>query len=144
MNSCMCYQRSTRPWTVYILILPLSELPFLGLVGKAASTTICTRPPFGMDGIFPFGCFVLQVIPNFGYLIALDSHPCQIWRFTRGICSILEGTLLSQCLQNFSRGFRSCWKIFQLLLRNLAYLSHPISSGVSTIVSGSSTVLPLF
>ena len=61
----MCYHQSTRTHTVYIFILRFSAIPFLGLVGEAASTPICVHPPSGAAGICPLGFFsVTRCIPT--------------------------------------------------------------------------------
>ena len=53
-------------------------------------------------------------IEHLGYFIALDSWPFPIWRFTWGLCSVIEGLFLSHCLWHFWRGFRSGHKIFPI------------------------------
>ena len=73
----------------------------------------------------------------------MDSQQCPISTDSWGIPSVFEGTLVSQCLRHFLRGFRGFWKIFQPLLRNLDCISRLISLGVSSLVAGSSTVWPL-
>ena len=61
-----------------------------------------------------FCCFVLQVIPNLGYFLALDSHPCLICIFSWELFSVFEGPLPSKCLQRFRRGFRSGQRTFPI------------------------------
>ena len=124
MHSHMCYNRSACPRMVYIFFLHLSERPLLGLVGKLNYPPICLHLPSGAAFIQPFGCFVLQFIPNLGYLIVLASQPCTIWEFTWGLRSVLGGPLIDQFLQPFWRGFRSCWKFFLVV---------PAQSGLSVL-----------
>ena len=63
MHSCICYHRSTRPWTVCIFILHLSVRPFSGLVGEADSPPIVLTPAFWRschltNGLFCFTRYI--------------------------------------------------------------------------------------
>ena len=70
--------------------------------------------PSGVSSIFPC-CFVLQgVFHHLGYLLALDYQPYLIWTISWGLRSILEGSLVDQCLWHFRREFQSCWKFFTI------------------------------
>ena len=112
IHFCICYHWSTRPRTVYIIILRFSARPYLGLVGEADYLPINLHHPYAVVGIYPVDCFVLQDIPHLGYLLALDFQSCLIWTLSWGLLSVLEGTLVDQCIQHFRRGFQSFWWIF--------------------------------
>ena len=48
--------------------------------------------------------FLQGVSQNLGYLLLLGSHPCNIWKITRGIRSDLEGPFYFGCLWQFLDG----------------------------------------
>ena len=116
MHSFICYHRSTRPRTVYIFILRLSPQSFSGLVGEAASPTIFLLPHSGTAIICPLGCcLLLGLFQHLGYLIVIDSQLCPIWTYSWGIRSVLEVSLICQCLRRFWKGFWSCRGIFPVV-----------------------------
>ena len=78
-----------------------------------------------------------------GFLLALAFQPCLIWTFTWGLHSDIEGPFLLQYFRRFWRGFLSDPHISQLIPRDLVSLFLPISSGISALVAGYLSVLPL-
>ena len=82
----------------------------------------------------------LQGNPQLGYLFVLASEQCMIWTFTWRICFVIEVPFIYHFLRRFWRGFWSVKKSFQSFLRNLACMSHSISSWMSYLVAGSLTV----
>ena len=73
----------------------------------------------------------------------MDSQPCLICKISWGVRFILGGRFIFLCLQFFRGGSEVVRVYFLLLPRKMASLSRPISSGISALVTGSSSVLPL-
>ena len=144
MHSCIFYHRSTRPRKVCIFVLHLQARPLLGLVGKADYPPIKFTPAFWRGWHFSIFC-LLQVLlkQHLGYLLVLNYQPCLLWTVSWGLLSLLEDLLIAQCSRHFRRELQSCCWFFKEFLRNLDCFYHPIFSGVSALVAGLSTVLPL-
>ena len=127
MHSYICYQFSTRPRTVWIFILRLSERPFSGLVGEAASPSIILHPPSGAAGIYPL----------LGFLLYELCSPTP-WIFGNVTRSLLHnwGFHFNWLLfsQHFLRRLRRCWRTCLHFLRELALQFYPDPFDV--IVSG--------
>ena len=113
-----------------------------------------------------YGLVLEGVFHHLGYLLSLDFQPFLICKFTRGICSDLEGPFLFGCLgrfseespewsANFLNRFRASWRLCSVhsmwvspLLPPGFQVSYRFSGGASfwgiTIVPKFSLILGVF
>ena len=109
---------------LYIFSLCLSARPFLGLVGKVASTSIFLQPPSGAAGICPLVFYIVTsfIVQHLDYLLFLYYQKCPICKVSWRLCSVLESPSDGLMSRLFRRGFQNGLVNLLSFLCNLACL----------------------
>ena len=144
MHSCMFLSMvDTLLGRFAYFIFHLSARPFLGSVGKVDPPTVCFLPRQAWSASAHVFFFTRCISAPFIYACTGFSAMSDLDNRLRDpLCSL--GSLYFSMSPTFLEGgSEMVSKSFQFLLRELAYLSHMISSGIYALVASYLTVWPL-